>query len=251
MAMPNGFDAQRTSNENLLAFATQLQQVREDERANLARELHDELGAILMAAKLDVACLDTRLSDHSPEVNRRLTHLGETLNRGLALKRRIVEGLCPSTLANLGLVASLEILGRDFALTSGIEITTALERVELDERTQLAVYRLVQEALTNTAKYAGAKHSQIHLATRDGQVVVTVTDDGIGFDVGSMTSAQHGLLGIQHRVEACGGHLKVTSVPCKGTCLVALLPVACSPEQEMRFGRLPARSCVDARAVNV
>jgi hypothetical protein len=93
--------------------------VREEERGHLARELHDELGALLTAAKLDVARLKSRLGDQPPEVGQRLQHLTETLNSGIALKRRIIEDLRPSSLSNLGLTASLEILAREFSERSG------------------------------------------------------------------------------------------------------------------------------------
>jgi len=104
----------RERTASLAELATHLQQVREQERGHLARELHDELGALLTAAKLDVARLRSRLGDDAPDTAQRLQHLVETLNRGIALKRRIIEDLRPSSLANLGLAASLEILVRDF-----------------------------------------------------------------------------------------------------------------------------------------
>jgi signal transduction histidine kinase len=212
------------SKANPAELATHLQRMREQERAHLSRELHDELGALLMAAKLDVACLKATMAAPSPEIARRLEHLGETLNFGIALKRRIVEGLCPSSLANLGLVASLQIIGRDFGLTSGIEVSCDLAAVALDDWTALAVYRLVQESLTNIAKYAGATKAQIVLATQGEATVVAVVDNGNGFDVAQVQSNRHGLTGIRHRIEACGGSLKVTSRPGKGTRVVAWLP---------------------------
>ena len=142
----------------LKELAQHLQTVREDERNHLARELHDELGALLTAAKLDVARLKSRLGSASREALERLAHLNETLNGGIALKRRIIEDLRPSSLSNLGLIAALEILLREFSVRSEIPIEQHLERVELDPAAQLTVYRLVQEALT--------KHRQI----REGQV---------------------------------------------------------------------------------
>lgn len=205
-------------------LATHLQRAREQERAHLARELHDELGALLMAAKLDVACLKLNLSCVPAEVARRLAHLGEILNGGIALKSRIVEGLCPSTLAHLGLAASLENLVRDFGLTSGIEMKIDLEAASLDEWTQLAVYRLVQECLTNVAKYASATKAQIILETRQREVMVVVVDNGRGFDVGQVPDDRQGLRGIAHRVEACAGRLSVTSVLGQGTRVEAMLP---------------------------
>ncbi len=137
----------------LKELAQHLQTIREDERSRLARELHDELGALLTAAKLDVARLKSRLgTSAAADAVERLAHLNETLNGGIALKRRIIEDLRPSSLSNLGLVAALEILLREFAARSDIEVVEDLEPVELEAAAQLTVYRLVQEALTNIVK---------------------------------------------------------------------------------------------------
>jgi signal transduction histidine kinase len=214
----------RERTTTLAELATHLQEVREDERGHLARELHDELGALLTAAKLDVARLKSRLGDQSPEVGERLQHLTESLNSGIALKRRIIEDLRPSSLSNLGLTASLEILAREFSERSGVEVATVLEPVDLDESRQLTVYRLVQESLTNMAKYAQARHAGIGVHARPGQVEVVVTDDGIGFDTERARRSTHGLAGMRHRVEAAGGRLTVDSRPGAGTRVVAVLP---------------------------
>lgn len=159
-----------------------LQTAREDERHRIARDLHDELGALLTAAKLDVARIKSRLGTEAPEAAERLHHLVETLNAGIAMKRRIIEDLWPSTLANLGLVATLEILGREFSKTAGIPVHCALQPVPLKASTELVVYRLVQEATTNIAKYARASNVWLSLTSVGGQVEVTVHDDGIGFE---------------------------------------------------------------------
>ena len=210
----------------LAQLATHLQDVREDEREHLARELHDELGALLTAAKLDVARIKARLGDTLPEAGQRLEHLNVTLNSGIALKRRIVEDLRPSSLSNLGLVASLEILAREFADHSGLEIKTSLEPVELDESAQLTVYRLVQEALTNIGKYAGATHVDIGLHNKQDLVTVDVVDDGQGFDTAKVAPVHQGLAGMRHRVEAAGGQLRIQSKKARGTHIHAELPVA-------------------------
>jgi signal transduction histidine kinase len=212
----------------LTELATHLQEVREDERGYLARELHDELGALLTAAKLDVARIRSRLGSTMPEASERLEHLTTTLNSGIALKRRIVEDLRPSSLSHLGLVASLEILAREFAERSGLQITTSLEPVELSGSAQLTVYRLVQESLTNMSKYAHARNAQIKLAcgTHDGRdiIKVEVKDDGRGFNADKVASTSHGLSGMRHRVEAAGGQLAVESTEGHGTRISALLP---------------------------
>jgi signal transduction histidine kinase len=214
----------RERTANLAELATHLQNVREDERGHLARELHDELGALLTAAKLDVARLKSRLAGNLPEAADRLAHLTETLNSGIALKRRIVEDLRPSSLSHLGLVASLEILAREFEERSGLSITTDLETVDLGGSAQLTVYRLVQESLTNIAKYAEASQAVISLQNMDSYTLIEVHDNGKGFEVGNVSSTSHGLAGMRHRVEAAGGRLTVDSTQGTGTRISAVLP---------------------------
>jgi signal transduction histidine kinase len=219
----------RERTATLARLATHLQQVREEERGHLARELHDELGALLTAAKLDVARLKSRLGPQAtPEVTQRLQHLTETLNSGIALKRRIIEDLRPSSLANLGLTASLEILARECSERTGIEVATRLEPVHLDEAHQLTVYRVVQESLTNMARYAEARHAEVAVHARGIQVEVVVKDDGKGFAPAGRPST-HGLAGMRHRVEAAGGRLAVESAPGQGTRVVAVLPALAEP----------------------
>lgn len=213
----------RERTASLGELATHLQQVRESERGFLARELHDELGSLLTAAKLDVARLKSRLGD-SPEAIQRLAHLNELLNSGIALKRRIIEDLRPSSLSNLGLVASLEILGREFAERSNVEVEMVLEPVALDEDNQLTAYRMVQESLTNISKYAEASEASIVMKNYGNHVVVEVADNGRGFDLQHARPASHGLAGMRHRVEAAKGKLTVESRPGGGTRLSAVLP---------------------------
>jgi signal transduction histidine kinase len=215
----------RDRTATLAELATHLQQVREDERGHLARELHDELGALLTAAKLDVARLKSRMGAQGPEIGERLQHLIETLNSGIALKRRIIEDLRPSSLSNLGLTASLEILAREFSERSGVEVATSLEPVELDEGDQLTVYRVVQESLTNIAKYANARHADVSVHGYGNHVEVTVRDDGEGFDASLARTSTHGLAGMRHRVEATGGRLAVDAAPGRGTRVAAVLPL--------------------------
>jgi signal transduction histidine kinase len=214
----------RDRTARLAKLATHLQEVREDERGHLARELHDELGALLTAAKLDVARIKARLGNSLPEVSERMEHLTVTLNSGIALKRRIVEDLRPSSLSHLGLVASLEILAREFADRSGLVIRTSLDPVELGGSAQLTVYRLVQESLTNMGKYAQASHAEIKLHNTDKTITIEVSDDGEGFDAEKVAATSHGLAGMRHRVEAAGGELIVDSEPGKGTRIRAELP---------------------------
>jgi len=210
----------------LTELAHHLQTAREDERSRLARDLHDELGALLTAAKLDVARLKSRIGTITPEAQERINHLNDTLNDGIALKRRIIEDLRPSSLNNLGLVAALEILSREFAERSGLQVESDLQKVRLKPSSELTVYRLVQEALTNVAKYAQARKVTITLREAHKRVEVSVKDDGLGFDPRVKRPSSHGLVGMRYRVEAEGGSMQLQATPGAGTHIRALLPVS-------------------------
>jgi signal transduction histidine kinase len=210
--------------EDLTELAKHLQTVHEDECGRLARDLHDELGALLTATKLDVARLRYNLASDSQEVLARLAHLNASIDGGIALKRRIIEDLRPSALTNLGLVASLEILGQDFAERAALPVHAALQEVPLSEEAQITVYRLVQEALTNIAKYARANEVRLTLEARGDAAWVEVRDDGRGFDPAQSRGSAHGLMGMRYRVEAVGGRLAVHSAPGQGTRIEASLP---------------------------
>src|SRR5437899_11515385 len=224
-ALERQVDARTRELRDLLQY---VQTVREDEKGRLARELHDELGALLTAAKLDVARLKPRLGSaaDSAELRERLQHLTESLNEGIALKRRIIENLRPSALSNLGLVPALEALLDDMQQRLKLKIDAHLDDPRLPPPADLTVYRFVQEALTNAAKYAKAKSLKVSMHVNGEQVRVEVADDGVGFDTKASRVGHHGLVGLRYRVEAVGGRLRVSSAPGKGTRLTAELPRA-------------------------
>ena len=220
--------AHRTT--ELTRLAEDLQTAREDERGRVARELHDELGALLTAAKLDAARLKRSLSEvHSPEINERLTHLTTTLNDGIGLKRRIIEDLRPSSLSNLGLKAAVEILASELGQRADLKIKTDIEPFQLDEAAEITLYRMVQESLTNVAKYAGASEVNVRMVREGDQIVASVRDNGKGFDASRVRGSTHGLVGMRYRVQARGGRLQVTSSPGQGTTVSAVLPAGRQP----------------------
>ena len=228
----------------LKELAQHLQTIREDERSRLARELHDELGALLTAAKLDVARLKSRLgSTASADAAERLAHLNESLNGGIALKRRIIEDLRPSSLSNLGLVAALEILLREFSTRSEMKVVEKLAPVSVSPAAQLTIYRLVQEALTNVVKYAKASEVVVTLEPSSaGGARISVRDDGVGFDASQPKLARHGLIGMRYRVEADGGTMRLESTPGQGTVIEATLP----PERDKADQAAPAVAALEA-----
>ncbi len=218
-------DQVRERTLELEALARHLQTVREDERGRLARELHDELGGLLTAAKLDVARMRKRLPPEAPELAERVAHLSSTLDVGIALKRRIIEDLRPPALDDLGLSRTLQILCDEFAQRAELPVDTALDEVAPGSERALAIYRLVQEALTNVAKYARARRVQVVLRAEPDGVVVEVADDGDGFDPASVRPGSHGLAGMRFRIRSAGGEFSVDSAPGQGTRVRARLPL--------------------------
>ena len=213
----------RHGTADLRELAGDLVTAREDEKAHLARELHDELGAVLTAAKLDMARLRGR-SAADPLMMERIEQVNLRLNEGIALKRRIVEDLRPSCLSTLGLTISLLNLCADASARLGIAICTDLDDVGLAPEGELTLYRLVQEGLTNVAKYAHASEVRLSVKAEGDHVRIGLEDNGIGFDAKQAKLTTHGIAGMRFRVERLGGSLSVESQPREGTRLEAVLP---------------------------
>jgi signal transduction histidine kinase len=213
--------AQRTA--QLRELAGHLVDAREDERGRLARELHDEMGGLLTAMKLELARL-RRVGQLPATALERAQGLEARLNEGIALKRRIIENLRPSSLDQLGLGPALRLLCEDVASVSGVPVHAELQDVQLDDAAELTLYRVVQESLNNACKYAAAQSMRVQLSQGEGQVRLEVADDGRGFDLQAVGAGRHGIAGMQVRVESHGGRLQVHSRPGGGTRIVATVP---------------------------
>ena len=211
--------------DDLSELARHLQTVRADESSRLARTLHEELGALLTTAKLDLARLGRLLATAAPQVQERLAHLAASIDGGIALKRRIIDDLRPAALSNLGLVPALQMQLRQFADRSGLQVHSELQPLALSDGVQLTAYRLVQEALTNVAKYAQARAVTVRLRAQDDRALLSVDDDGQGFDPAAPRRSAHGLMGMQFRVAASQGRLNIHSAPGRGTRIEADLPL--------------------------
>jgi len=223
-------DEVRRRTADLRELTQHLQTAREDERAHLARELHDELGGLLTAIKLDLARLRNKLTDRD-DLKERLDHLNRSLNEGIAFKRRIIEDLRPSALANLGLTVSLQALCNEMAGRLDVPVDARLVEVRLSPQADLAIYRFVQEALTNIGKHAEATSVTVTLGPSGDRAVVEVRDDGAGFDTTVPRPGHHGLTGMRFRAETMGGRVTVTSAPGQGTLLRAEFPRQVSDEE--------------------
>ncbi len=208
----------------LTELAHHLQTAREDERSRLARNLHDDLGALLTSAKLDVARIKSRVAKTAPEALDLIAHLVITLNNGIALGRGIIENLRPSALSNLGLIAALGILVKEFSENTSVKTHCTLAPVPLSAKAELLVYRVVQESLTNVTKYAGAANVWVSLSLADDCAEISVRDDGIGFDPSLKAKQAYGLVGMLYRVQSERGVLTIKSAPGQGALIRVSLP---------------------------
>ena len=213
----------------LSELTTHVMKVQEAERGRMAQELHDEMGALLTAAKLDTARIKSRLGQlgvDDEKITQRLQHLVESLNAGVAFKRQLIEELQPSSLTHLGLRATLENYAREFSERTEISVETDIEPVDLAPDAQLVVFRVMQEALTNISKYAQATHVRVMLHDKKDYALLQVLDDGVGFNVNQKAHASYGLSGMRHRLEAMHGSLRIVSAPGRGTRIEGSLPQA-------------------------
>ncbi|MGH8251975.1 MAG: CHASE3 domain-containing protein [Steroidobacteraceae bacterium] len=210
----------------LFDLSSNLQKITEREKASLARELHDELGGLLVATKIDVSLLRRSLGDPDEATAIRWNRVLGALDAGLRIKRRVIESLRPTLLDNVGLVAALRWLMDESCRRAGMGCEEVyLEPLpELSPDASIAVFRVVQESLVNVMKHAKAK--SIHLAVQSDprNLSVTIRDDGTGIDEERLDIPRaHGIRGMRHRIEALGGRLQIRSVG-KGTEVAFSLP---------------------------
>ncbi len=219
-----------TRTEQLSVLSRHLITVSEKERARLARELHDEMGANLTAISMDLVTVTEHLKDSEPELAAILGRARRALIGAVELKRRIVEDLRPSLLDNLGLSAALHSYVDEFASVSGIDCETLVEG-DVDcagPMHAIAVFRIVQESLNNIGKYAKARHVIVQLSREGEALSLQVIDNGVGIDPAAISKPRsHGLLGMRERALLLGGTLSVgRGINGLGTCVDALIPLA-------------------------
>ena len=215
----------------LSSLSAFLQTSTEREKAELARELHDELSAILTPAKMDVDYLRTHLAGQ-PDAESRLARLSAVLDQGIDVKRRIIENLRPSLLDHLGLVSALQWHVQETCKAANIECTLDLpedfERVPPD--LEIAVFRIVQESLTNVIRHAKAKNVAFTIERDAAGMTVTIVDDGEGMEsTDEANLLAHGLAGMRHRAKSIHGRFEVRSAKGKGTAVEVFVPLPYVP----------------------
>jgi signal transduction histidine kinase len=216
----------QTLTTTLQRQALQAQTNIERERYQLSRELHDELGSLLTAIKMDISWTIKHLKDDRPQVTEKLKKTNQYLDRSINFKREIVQNLHPSMIKSFGLIASLQNLVNEAASRNQwqMDIIMPEQEMAINETLSLIIYRLVQESLNNCSKYAKATQVSVHLLHDDHYIKLEVIDDGIGFDMNNLTSANTGISGMRNRVESIGGQYEVTSAPQQGASMRVMLP---------------------------
>jgi signal transduction histidine kinase len=211
----------------LSELSNHLQVVREDERSKLARDIHDELGGILVGAKMDIAWVEERLKKRDPESAAKLERALQALDDGVQIKRRIVEELRPTLLDNLGLAAAVDWQVHEICDRAGLqcEIATPPDDSEIAPQTSIALYRILQEALTNIVKYAHAKHVSVDLGVGGDTITLLIEDDGVGIaDDAQNNLLSHGIAGMRQRVRALRGDFSISRRPEGGTVIEVNIP---------------------------
>ncbi|HEY7987414.1 MAG TPA: CHASE3 domain-containing protein [Methylophilaceae bacterium] len=211
----------------LNSLALNYQSYVESERQQLSRELHDEIGSILTATKMDLSWVMKKAKDTLPEIVEKLTRTNSYLDKGINFKRQIVESLHPSLMTTLGLWPALKSLVGDAADRNQWQLTLNVpeDTSKVNETISLIAYRVVQESLNNASKYAEATKVSVDIITDGKYLKLEITDNGKGFDVGSLDGNTHGLAGMRHRVLAIGGKFEITSAIGEGTSTWVLIPL--------------------------
>ncbi len=219
--------SQRTS--ELEALGERLETVREEERTRLARELHDELGQALTALKLDAHIVRLAVARHgavAEAICARLRDMESLLDHTLLAIERIVSELRPAVLDELGFCAAAEWHIQQFAARSGVEATFHCpDDLGVIDPAATALFRVLQEALTNVARHAGADRVEVTLTRTTDGLELVITDNGCGLERDRRTGVTYGLRGMEERVRAIGGRLSLLRPPDRGTRVVARIPV--------------------------
>jgi PAS domain S-box-containing protein len=220
-------DTERRQQEELRTrLIEQVMTAQDDERARIARELHDETGQALTALLVGLRTIEgARTMTEAADVAQQLREVAARTLRDVG---RLARGLHPSVLDDLGLAVAVTRHVQEFARLHGIAEQTRIEGLEADPPlplVQSTVYRVLQEALTNVAKHAGARRVKIHLMRDDTMVELRVQDDGNGFEPGAVVRRGLGLQGMQERAALLGGAVQIASARGQGTTITARFPV--------------------------
>lgn len=225
-------DEVQTSREQLQALTNHLQTVRESEQKRIALEIHDELGQSLTGLKMGVHWLNRQIAERGNdtlggEVTAKLDELLSMIDSTVAAIRRIATELRPSVLDDFGLIAAIEWQVKEFEKMAGIpcSLRADADEIDLDPEASTAVFRIFQETLTNIARHAQASSVDVQLNMDNGQLRLTVADDGVGIKMDELRHKRSlGLLGIRERAKLVGGSVEIVPSPSGGTEVILKVP---------------------------
>ena len=222
--------AQEKINESyrhIRSLSEYLQNVREDERTRIAREIHDELGQRLTVLKMNVGLLRSKLTTEDGAMSEKLQELTTLIDSTVSAVRRISAELRPSLLDDMGLVAAMSWHLKEFQKHTGINTRfQEPDELELSDMVKTGLFRILQESLTNVARYSHASNVNVSLRSEDGWLLLTIADDGVGFEPDRvMQKGTLGILGMKERAAMIGGLFNIDSAPGKGTEVRVHLPI--------------------------
>jgi protein-histidine pros-kinase len=218
----------RDRTRELATLSTYLQQNAEQEKADLGRNLHDDMGGLLTAARMDLAWLRARSQSSDAEYLGKWRALDTIINEAMALERRVVAGLRPALLDHFGLPTALQVHFDESCRQAGLQcnISIAGNSPNLPSELAIALYRVAQEALANVIQHAKARAVSLSVGMEPQGYCVVVHDDGRGMNVREARErGTHGLSGMRHRVESLGGKFEIDSGPNRGTAVRVSVPV--------------------------
>lgn len=225
----------RRSNEELRELSARIEAIQEEERTSIARELHDELGQALTALRLDIAWLEKRVRAKPMERARlvnRLRRMGTTVDSTIAEVRRISAELRPGMLDELGLAATVDWQVQEFTERTGVVcvLEGSIDESPVTGETATAVFRILQECLTNIARHAGASRVEVTLGRVGRDLVLRVLDDGRGIEAYEARRPNAlGLLGMRERCRSLSGELTIEGRSGHGTCVTVRIPLKEAP----------------------
>lgn len=225
----NAEDRLRESEEKLRALAAHLISVREDERAHIAREIHDELGQVLTGLKMDVGWLAARLPQDQKPLSEKIDSINRLIDSTIHTVREISAGLRPEVLDEMGLVAAINWQAREFRKRTGVRCRLKLpdEAAAFDREVSTTAFRIFQEVLTNVARHSRATRVDVELAVEPERLVLDVADNGVGIsDTQSSGRKSLGLLGMRERALRLGGEVSVQGRPNHGTRVRVSIPTS-------------------------
>lgn len=212
--------------QELAELCTHLQNYVEKEKSELAHRLHDELGGLLTAAKMDLSWAQARMEDGV--LRQRLNQVGNVLDEAMDLKRRVVDELRPSLLDHFGLPTALRAHVESTCSKAGLDCDVALDETmeSLPKGTAIALFRVIEEGLANIVQHAQARRVRIEVVNESARHVIRLSDDGRGMDLSNRQQRRYGLTGMRHRIEGLGGNFHIESRADHGTTLTIAVPKA-------------------------